>query len=173
MVPTVRARGPEPAAQRSHLRCQRSFHGGVGLSMMFFKTKVCFKCGLRKARKKFSKSACRKDGLNGWCKKCMKKISAKYLKSKAKQSREARVALRLQVLSHYSGGRPVCACCGIDELEFLSIDHIKGGGSRHKREVRHVYLWLRKNDFPKGFRVLCHNCNQSLGAYGYCPHDIQ
>jgi hypothetical protein len=30
--------------------------------------------------------------------------------------------------------------------------------------------WLRKNGFPKGFRVLCHNCNFAHGHYGYCPH---
>ena len=25
--------------------------------------------------------------------------------------------------------------------------------------------------FPKDkYRLLCHNCNQSMGWYGYCPH---
>jgi len=24
--------------------------------------------------------------------------------------------------------------------------------------------------YPTGFRVLCHNCNQAIGLYGYCPH---
>ena len=24
-----------------------------------------------------------------------------------------------------------------------------------------------------GYRVLCHNCNTSLGLYGYCPHGVQ
>ena len=31
-------------------------------------------------------------------------------------------------------------------------------------------LCINSNSFPPGFRVLCHNCNQALGAYGYCPH---
>jgi hypothetical protein len=135
-------------------------------------TKVCSKCNKRKLRSRFSKSECRYDKVNAWCKKCMRRISKKYLKSKSKESRLARAALRLEVLQHYSGKEiPECACCGVHILEFLSIDHIKGGGSKHKKTVRHVYLWLRKKGFPKGFRVLCHNCNQSLGAYGYCPHD--
>lgn len=30
--------------------------------------------------------------------------------------------------------------------------------------------WLKKNDYPKGFQILCHNCNMSKGFYGYCPH---
>ena len=32
------------------------------------------------------------------------------------------------------------------------------------------YRWLKKNKYPKAFRVLCHNCNVSYGLYGYCPH---
>lgn len=75
---------------------------------------------------------------------------------------------RRDVLEHYGGK---CACCGELSFEFLSIDHINGGGNKQKREMgRHkMWNWLHK-DRPEGFRVLCHNCNQSLGAYGYCPH---
>lgn len=79
--------------------------------------------------------------------------------------------IRFEVLSHYSRGSPRCACCGEDMLEFLCIDHINGGGSReHKKTGVNIYAWLRKNDFPLGYRVLCHNCNSALGFYGYCPH---
>lgn len=135
--------------------------------------KICPKCDTRKYWKRFSMSKWRIDGLNGWCKNCMKRISKKYLKSKAAQSRRHRAALRLEVLQHYSKSKkPFCACCLIAILEFLGIDHIKGGGRKHKRTVgAHLYTWLKNSRFPKGFRVLCHNCNQSLGAYGYCPHD--
>jgi hypothetical protein len=103
----------------------------------------------------------------------MKRISKKYLKSKAAQGRKYRSALRLEVLQHYSGNLvPECECCLIKFLEFLSMDHKMGGGRQHKKIIgSHLYMWLKKKGFPKGFRVLCHNCNQSLGAYGYCPHD--
>ncbi len=33
--------------------------------------------------------------------------------------------------------------------------------------------WLYRNNWPDGFRILYHNCNQSLGSYGYCPHQIK
>jgi len=133
---------------------------------------ICPRCEKPKPAIAFSKDHCRRNGRSGWCKKCMHKTSQKYLKSKARQSREARIALRIEVLTHYSGGKkPFCACCKIQILEFLGIDHIKGGGRKHKQKVRHLYHWLKKKGFPKGFRVLCHNCNQSRGAYGYCPHD--
>lgn len=77
---------------------------------------------------------------------------------------------RLLCIEVYGGK---CACCGESRYEFLSIDHIKGGGEKHRREVAGMKIsrWLVKNNFPEGFRVLCHNCNQSLGHYGYCPHE--
>jgi hypothetical protein len=36
-----------------------------------------------------------------------------------------------------------------------------------------LYLWLKRNNYPTGFRVLCHNCNLAIGFYGYCPHHRQ
>jgi len=55
----------------------------------------------------------------------------------------------------------------------MSLDHINGGGVAHRKE-RGIPLtqWLVRNGYPDGFRVLCHNCNQALGAYGYCPHQF-
>ena len=81
------------------------------------------------------------------------------------------IKLRKDVLFHYGG---VCACCGESTYEFLSLDHIYGGGNKQKRELGkrgpNFYRWLKVNGYPEGYRVLCHNCNQALGAYGYCPH---
>jgi len=83
--------------------------------------------------------------------------------------------VRLEVLTHYSGGTPQCACCEESRLEFLCIDHIDGGGAKHRKAIKTVgvgfYYWLRRNNYPSGYRVLCHNCNMSRGIYGYCPHE--
>ena len=85
--------------------------------------------------------------------------------------KRGRHRLRGQVLSAYGGQFPACACCGESRQEFLTIDHIAGGGNRHRREIgRGLYSWLRANNYPAGFRVLCHNCNWVMGHYGYCPH---
>ena len=81
--------------------------------------------------------------------------------------------IRLVVFRHYSGGDPKCACCGERQYEFLSIDHIDGGGNHHRKQIGRGWpltLWIVKNDFPPGFQVLCHNCNQAKGFYGKCPH---
>ncbi len=81
--------------------------------------------------------------------------------------------LKKEVISQY-GGR--CECCGETLMEFLSLDHRNGGGRKKRLSGEHpsgqaLYRMLKKMGFPQEeFRVLCHNCNQSLGVYGYCPH---
>lgn len=89
---------------------------------------------------------------------------------KGKEYREKR---RLKVLSYYAKGDVKCACCGETQLEFLSIDHINGGGTKQKKELgtRSIYAILIKQNLPLGYRVLCHNCNQAMGFYGHCPHN--
>jgi hypothetical protein len=78
--------------------------------------------------------------------------------------------LKAEVIAHYG---KVCACCGEASYEFLCIDHINGGGNKHRELLgcsRNFFSWLKKNGYPDGFRTLCHNCNQSFGYNGYCPH---
>ena len=88
-----------------------------------------------------------------------------------KNSRDRR---RKLCLEHYGGKPPKCACCGEKHIEFLGIDHIGGGGRQHRKKIkkkyRSIYDYLFRNNFPEGYRVLCHNCNMSIGFYGYCPH---
>ena len=72
----------------------------------------------------------------------------------------------------YGGYR--CACCGTREALFLTIDHIENDGACHRRRVGFstgFLKWLKRNGYPKGFQVLCSNCN--LGRHrngGTCPH---
>ena len=91
-----------------------------------------------------------------------------------KKTRKYHDKIRRIVLEHYGGKNLACACCGETRIEFLTIDHINGSGAKHIKEIggaSYFYRWLIKNNFPKGFRVLCHNCNSALGLYGYCPHE--
>ncbi len=79
---------------------------------------------------------------------------------------------RLLCLGHYSDGKIQCACCGEKEYDFLTIDHVAGGGHKQRKEIHygHLFRWLMRNNFPDGYRVLCWNCNCSIGLYGRCPH---
>lgn len=81
---------------------------------------------------------------------------------------------KLQVLSNYSIGKLACVCCGESEYEFLTIDHINGGGRHHRRTMTHshLYKWLIDNGLPEGYQVLCYNCNCAKGKLGKCPHTL-
>lgn len=89
-----------------------------------------------------------------------------------KRYKELRDFLKLEVFSYYSNGKPKCACCGIYEIKFLSIDHIHDDGAEHRKKVpmSQLYRWLKRNNWPNGFQVLCMNCNFAKGHFGKCPH---
>ena len=76
------------------------------------------------------------------------------------------------VFNHYGNNDPKCACCGEKQMEFLCIDHINGGGSQQRKVLKrgNIYHWLKMTKFPKGYQVLCHNCNAGKSIYGICPH---
>jgi hypothetical protein len=91
-------------------------------------------------------------------------------------NKRRRKELRKTIIDHYSKGENRCGCCGENHFEFLQLDHIEGNGEKHRKEIKRsageaFYTWLIRNNFPEGYRVLCSNCNQSLGMYGYCPHE--
>jgi hypothetical protein len=71
---------------------------------------------------------------------------------------------------------PCCRCCGESSyIEFLTIDHIDGRKNLPKNEQKlkgeKLNLWLKKNNYPNGFQVLCWNCNLVKGSFGQCPHE--
>lgn len=86
--------------------------------------------------------------------------------------RELYGLLKAEVHSHY-GGR--CACCGETEPGFLTIDHVNGDGSAHRKLVggagEATLRDIQHRGYPSDFQVLCFNCNcgrQFNG--GTCPH---
>ena len=110
------------------------------------------------------------------------------VKSKRKIRRDE---VRLEVLQYYSKQHsksdiPRCRCCGENfHTDFLALDHIAGkkemdsepnlvklgySSSLRSAGLRH---WIIKNNFPKGFQILCHNCNYAKGLRSNdnkCPH---
>lgn len=84
-----------------------------------------------------------------------------------------RARMRMEVLEHYGGVPPKCDCCGETTIQFLTLDHMNGDGNKLRKKYysRYAYNYVRKNNYPKGFRVLCMNCNFSIGHYGFCPHN--
>ena len=100
--------------------------------------------------------------------------SKEYDKTHKEQSRQRIQEKRRKCLEHYSDGTVACKCCNENTYEFLSLDHINGGGTQHRRILRkRIESWLVQNNFPEGYQVLCHNCNMAKGYYGKCPHEGQ
>jgi hypothetical protein len=60
----------------------------------------------------------------------------------------------------------------VTEPDFLQIDHVNNDGKQHRKVIGQgrTYFWLKKNNFPSDFQVLCANCNFAKGHYGTCPH---
>jgi hypothetical protein len=71
-----------------------------------------------------------------------------------------------------------CACCGETEMSFLTIDHMDGDGGKHRREIGssgdRILHWLVRNKFPRGFQILCWNCQWGkVKNNGVCPHQVR
>jgi len=114
-------------------------------------------------------------------KKNRRKVSMRHNKAAQKKRKE----LKEEVYTHYSRGKPRCVCCGISGIEFLNTDHIKGRknmerdkklrklGYSQKLKGDHLIVWLKNNNFPRGFQILCWNCNYGKLIEGKCPHKIK
>ncbi len=88
-----------------------------------------------------------------------------------------RVALKDEVIDAYGGK---CSCCGESEKGFLTVEHVYGYKNRPDlyahipRGGTALYLWLRKNGYPKeDFAAHCFNCNlgKAHSPDGKCPHE--
>lgn len=90
------------------------------------------------------------------------------------QRAERRKKIRLLVIAHYSNNENKCACCNQDNIDFLTIDHINGGGNQHRKStgMGQLALWLYNHGLPEGYRILCYNCNNNMWKNGgKCVHN--
>ena len=85
--------------------------------------------------------------------------------------RRTALRLRARILDSLGG---VCACCGEQARRVLTVDHVQGGGTRHRRELsdpRDYYRSiLAEGCTPDRYRLLCLNCHESVNERGECHH---
>lgn len=120
--------------------------------------RTCYICHLSLPLESFCKRKDKPDGREYRCHHCVNK-----------SKRAINEQVRIEALIHYGGK---CACCGFDDLNkkichmsFLHFDHINGGGRTHANSVkssRWLSRWLKRNNYPAGFRVLCAPCNIAM-----------
>lgn len=147
--------------------CERERHKDNNRKLNFSVSvieKLCPKCRVVEPASEFSRHKGFTTGLASHCHGCVRDASRIWLQR-----------LKFKTFQAYSNR---CACCGERQPEFLSIDHIGGGGKQHRATLSpgssSLYLDLQRRGHPQeGFRLLCHNCNQSLGVHGYCPHQSE
>ena len=48
--------------------------------------------------------------------------------------------------------------------------HGTGGWKEQKKEGPNLWRFLKNKKFPKGYQVLCHNCNHAKSDKPDCPH---
>lgn len=138
-------------------------------------------------RQRIADGLCRCGGVPvnkfGKCQKCADKAKVRATRRREyTKEKFHRWTLRnkILVINYYSEGIFRCACCGEDNIDFLSIDHIDGGGRKHlasigggKAGASELHRWLIKNDYPPGYQVLCLNCNVARTRNGgTCPHKL-
>lgn len=143
--------------------------------------KDCSRC---REFKSFDKFYVRNNGmLTSYCKACecirtKSLYDPKIRKEKYGESDKIRIKkyiadVKFEIMSHYGS----CYCCDENRVEFLTIDHINGGGNKHRKEIGRIgyrfYLWLKKNNYPDGFRSACMNCNMATRYGNICPHKME
>ncbi len=158
-------------------------------------TKRCSRCGETKPLDDFYRDNKAKDQHGAWCKSCSNKYRQtlrekrgdieklvtheRYLRlgDEIRRYNNNRNQERKALLvAHYSNNANKCACCGESEVRFLTIDHIDGNGSEHRKSSgcgtgSVFYNWLLREGMPEGYQVLCYNCNLAR-RHGKCPHQL-
>jgi hypothetical protein len=145
--------------------------------------KHCHKCAYKDPQYKSKKRKTKKA--SGCCKRCEKPIltpefgsvCSEYCRQQVCKA-SIRTMRRLKIAALKAYGPLCCSCPNCPErhnpkLAFLTLDHVNGGGNKHKTElkVNKLYRWLKNQGYPPGYQVLCFNCNsgRSINS-GVCPH---
>lgn len=111
-----------------------------------------------------------------WCAECREALSQRNRHKPPEQARRWDKTFRLNLLAktvEAYGGR--CACCGEGYLPYLTIDHVNGGGLKHRDDLKAhgtvFYQRLKMMGYPKdGLQVLCANCHMAKTRGVVCQH---
>lgn len=157
--------------------------------------KVCSACKIPKDAREFGPRKDSKTGLTSSCRACRNKrnrsggyklkrrryyaqnrskFQASRKKTRARERawyRDRRREQRRCIIEKYGNK---CQCCGESRHEFLTIDHVNGGGGKERSQSGYYQMFRKLLVSPvlSTYRVLCFNCNCAIGIYGYCPHKV-
>lgn len=124
------------------------------------------------ARSAVSSKRYRTNRENGKCGYCGSDVEADHVLCKRCRGVQDDLRAREKLAAFNAYGGPVCCVCGEDDIAILEVDHINGGGCKHRRSIKNlsIYRWLKQHDYPPGFRVLCPTCNKKAHVQARaCP----
>lgn len=151
-------------------------------------TKECRYCSIIKSIDNFEPGRakcqdCRRTDMQQYARSSKEAIRYATEWNKTHPERRKKTALayyyRLQHASIMAYGGYRCNCCGETEPLFLTLDHANDDGKSHREMLgtlggAKLYKWLRDNNYPDGFQVLCSNCNHGRSRNkGICPHQVK
>ena len=161
--------------------------------------RVCKKCGEEKAIEAFpihtpatgarrhECQACYDNRMKAWYKgnqdRVLQHRATEYAKRKFRVWTEEEKARKREVSNRrgetlrdvvYTAYGSVCACCGEDEVNFLTVDHVNNDGNEGRKvhgTGASFYRWIIKQGYPTDLQLLCYNCNIGKARNGgVCPH---
>jgi hypothetical protein len=132
--------------------------------------KVCCDCGIEKALDKFATtfsgkpSPLARPGYDN-------QAGVRKNRCRACYAARERAKLRFDFLDALGA---ICACCGEDDVRFLTLDHVDNSGAKHRKLFKdhQIYREARRKGYPRDkYQVLCFNCNSGRSCNGgICPH---
>lgn len=145
--------------------------------------KLCRKCqatALRERKRSYAANYRKKfpEKVRFAIRRAMRKRRNYYRLKLRENNRKYSKSVKHSVFDHYSHGTFACACCGESNLDFLTLDHVNGGGTKERIAIfgrpnsagTRFFKWLINSGFPSGYQILCANCNMSKGAHAACVH---
>lgn len=90
---------------------------------------------------------------------------------KALHDAKYKLRIRMEIFDKYGHS---CKCCGIEEYEFLQIDHVKSNGNIERKIMSLAKIYkkvLATNPDDNEYQLLCSNCHYAKSYYGSCPHN--
>jgi hypothetical protein len=150
--------------------------------------KICTACKIEKPLSDFGLEKGKPNGRKARCKPCARKSNkASYDKNPSSRvaatlrwkannpahvkgyMAERRLRIKADLVAGYGGK---CTCCGETSIEFLTLEHLNGGGRAHRavKDSLGIFNEVIRAGFPKEYTILCMNCNFAKRFGKECPH---
>lgn len=127
--------------------------------------KYCIKCDALLTDENWLKYLQKRSAYQ--CTPCFRDYGKNYHKSDEKYNEKQRNRHRGRRSAIICSYGDQCVQCGENKYEKLTIDHVNGRGTQHRKEMTtNIIDYLYNNKVDKdGYQVLCYNCNCSKNLF--------